>query len=284
MRKKLWIILLLLALAVELFAGFAPGRDAHFFPELSAYAASSLKSVKENGRYDSRDEVALYLRTYGHLPSNYVTKTEARKAGWSSGSLEPYFPGCSIGGDVFQNREGLLPKADGRTYYECDIDTAGKSSRGSKRIVWSGDGLIYYTEDRYESFTLLYGPNASASPAQSASVREDGTYTSRDEVALYLHTYGHLPDNFVTKREARNAGWIGGSLEPYFPGCSIGGDVFRNLEGQLPAKRGRTYYECDIDTAGKSSRGAKRIVWSSDGLIYYTGDHYNTFKLLYGEE
>ena len=124
-------------------------------PEPSEPQAENL--IDEDGWYDSRDEVALYLITYGHLPGNYVTKNEARKKGWSSGSLEPYFPGCSIGGDVFQNREGLLPKAKGRTYYECDIDTAGKNSRGSKRIVFSNDGLIYYSGDHYDSFTLLYG-------------------------------------------------------------------------------------------------------------------------------
>ena len=124
-------------------------------PDPSGSQAENL--LDEDGWYDTRDEVALYLITYGHLPGNFVTKNEARKKGWSSGSLEPYFPGCSIGGDVFQNREGLLPKAKGRTYYECDIGTTGKNSRGSKRIVFSNDGLIYYTDDHYESFTLLYG-------------------------------------------------------------------------------------------------------------------------------
>ena len=117
-----------------------------------------------------------------------------------------------------------------------------------------------------------------------APIDENGTYTSKDDVALYIHTYGHLPSNFVTKSEARKKGWEGGSLEDYFPGCSIGGDVFGNREGILPTKKGRTYYECDIDTKGKKSRGAKRIVFSNDGLIYYTEDHYETFTLLYGEE
>ena len=116
-----------------------------------------------------------------------------------------------------------------------------------------------------------------------AKIDEEGTYTSKDDVALYIHTYGHLPKNFVTKSEARAKGWEGGSLEDYFPGCSIGGDKFGNREGVLPKKNGRTYTECDIDTKGKKSRGAKRIVFSNDGLIYYTDDHYETFTLLYGE-
>lgn len=118
----------------------------------------------------------------------------------------------------------------------------------------------------------------------TVAITEDGTYTSKDDVALYIHTYGHLPDNFITKKEAEKLGWQGGSLEPYAPGKSIGGSRFGNYEGLLPEKDGRTYTECDIDTLGASKRGAKRIVFSNDGLIYYTGDHYETFELLYGEE
>ena len=117
-----------------------------------------------------------------------------------------------------------------------------------------------------------------------AAIDEDGVYTTKDDVALYIHTYGHLPGNFITKKEAEALGWPGGSLEPYAPGKCIGGSRFGNYEGILPEKDGRTYTECDIDTLGASKRGAKRIVFSNDGLIYYTEDHYETFELLYGEE
>ena len=116
------------------------------------------------------------------------------------------------------------------------------------------------------------------------AIAEDGSYTSKEDVALYIQTYGHLPDNFITKNEARELGWSGGSLEPYAEGCCIGGDRFGNREGRLPDAAGRSYTECDIDTLGAASRGAKRIVFSNDGLIYYTEDHYETFELLYGEE
>ncbi len=116
------------------------------------------------------------------------------------------------------------------------------------------------------------------------SLPEDGVYTTKDDVALYIHLYGHLPDNFITKDEARDLGWSGGSLEPYAPGKSIGGSHFGNYEGLLPEADGRTYTECDINTMGADSRGAERIVFSNDGLIYYTNDHYESFTLLYGEE
>ena len=112
---------------------------------------------------------------------------------------------------------------------------------------------------------------------------EHGTYSGKEEVALYIHVYGKLPENFITKKAAEKLGWPGGSLEEYAPGKCIGGGRFYNNEGILPEKDGRKYYECDIDTLGKNSRGAKRIVYSNDGLIYYTGDHYETFELLYGE-
>lgn len=113
------------------------------------------------------------------------------------------------------------------------------------------------------------------------SLDEDGTYSSAEDVSLYLYTFGHLPENYITKSDAQALGWPGGSLEPYAPGCAIGGDRFGNREGLLPAGK---YHECDIDTVGASSRGAKRLVYSDDGRIYYTEDHYASFKLLYGEE
>ena len=115
-----------------------------------------------------------------------------------------------------------------------------------------------------------------------AELDPNGTYTTKEDVALYIHLYGCLPDNFMTKDEARDLGWEGGSLEPYAPGMCIGGDYFGNYEGLLPEDR--DYTECDIDTLGANSRGPKRIVFSDDGLIYYTEDHYESFELLYGEE
>lgn len=115
-------------------------------------------------------------------------------------------------------------------------------------------------------------------------VDEDGWYTSKEEVALYIHLYERLPDNYVTKDEAEDAGWSGGNVERYTgEGTAIGGGYFGNWEDLLPKAPGRSYAECDIDTVGENSRGSKRIVFSNDGLVYYTEDHYETFELLYGE-
>lgn len=143
--------------------------------------------------------------------------------------------------------------------------------------------LVTVTEpaEAYDAGTLT---EAAEPLTVEGTIDRDGTFTTKDDVALYIYTYGELPKNFITKKEAQKLGWEGGSLEPYAPGCCIGGSYFGNYEGQLPEKKGREYHECDIDTLGKKSRGAKRIVFSNDGLIYYTGDHYQTFELLYGEE
>lgn len=119
-------------------------------------AAPDAAAIDEHGSYDTKDEVALFIHVYGRLPDNYISKAEAEEAGWHGGSVEKYCPGKCIGGSRFGNYEGLLPDADGRTWTECDINTLGTSSRGAERIVFSNDGLIYYTPDHYDSFELLY--------------------------------------------------------------------------------------------------------------------------------
>ncbi len=146
--------------------------------------------------------------------------------------------------------------------------------------------VVFTTPDRSGEVPESAAPqNADAASAPVDEMLDpDGVYTTKEDVALYIHQYGHLPENFITKRDAEKLGWTGGSLEPYAPGKCIGGSRFGNYEGLLPAAPGRTYTECDIDTLGQPGRGAKRIVFSNDGLIYYTDDHYESFTLLYGEE
>ena len=180
----------------------------------------------------------------------------------------------------------------------CDIPAASSqpSAPASDPSVPVSEESTAATESGLDEAEPSAGPDsspaeteapASQTPeAQSAApaVDEDGWYDSKEDVALYIHLYGHLPDNYVTKREAQDAGWTGGSVEPYTgEGTAIGGSRFGNYEGLLPEAQGRTYTECDIGTVGGSSRGAKRIVFSNDGLIYYTGNHYESFELLYGE-
>ncbi len=116
----------------------------------------------------------------------------------------------------------------------------------------------------------------------SINVEESGNYTSKDDVALYIHTYGKLPLNYITKAKAQEMGWDPekGNLSDVLPGMSIGGSAFGNYEGNLPRATGRRYFECDIDYEGEY-RGAKRLIYSNDGLVFYTEDHYKTFEQLY---
>ena len=111
-------------------------------------------------------------------------------------------------------------------------------------------------------------------------IEADKAYTTKEDVALYIHLYEELPPNYLTKAEALALGWEAekGNLWDVSDRMSIGGDRFSNLEGLLPEDK--KYFECDIDYQG-GYRGAKRLVYSDDGWIYYTADHYDRFELLY---
>ena len=123
-------------------------------PEAGEAPDAPEEPLREDGSYTSPEDVALYLRTYGRLPGNFITKNAARDLGWDSGkgNLWDVAPGKSIGGDRFGNYEGLLPK--GR-YRECDVNYSG-GYRGSERLIYGEDGSIYYTADHYKSFTQLW--------------------------------------------------------------------------------------------------------------------------------
>lgn len=151
MRRVCMLLLLLLATCVLLAGCVAVSVDTEGVGDDPITV-----SVAEDGSYDSAEEVVVYLVTYGKLPSNYITKQEARKLGWEHGSVEPYAEGKCIGGDRFGNYEGRLPSGKNLRYKECDIDTLGAGSRGAKRLIYDNEGNIYYTEDHYETFVLLY--------------------------------------------------------------------------------------------------------------------------------
>jgi guanyl-specific ribonuclease Sa len=113
--------------------------------------------IEEGLSYSTKEEVADYIYKFKELPQNFITKSDARDLGWdnSKGNLWDVTDKKSIGGDRFYNREGLLPEAEGRRYYECDINYHG-GYRGAERIVYSNDGLIFYTDDHYSTFERLY--------------------------------------------------------------------------------------------------------------------------------
>lgn len=131
------------------------------------------------------------------------------------------------------------------------------------------------------STSISYTPTMQDSIA-NIQVDENGTYTSKEEVAAYIHKYKKLPSNYITEQDAKKLGWQSkkGNLDKVAPGKSIGGAFFKNKEKLLEAKEGRKYYTCDINYGGEF-RGLERIVYSDDGMIYYTADGYKSFELLY---
>lgn len=154
--KQFWrnpylrVLLAVLLLAVVCCTACTSGAD-------SGYDQSPAEILAEDGVYTAPQDVADYLHTYGHLPDNFITKSQAKQLGWDSqaGNLDEVAPGMSIGGDSFGNREQLLPTKEGRRYYECDVNYAG-GYRNGERIIYSDDGLIFYTDDHYKSFEQLY--------------------------------------------------------------------------------------------------------------------------------
>ncbi|NLO22275.1 MAG: ribonuclease [Syntrophomonadaceae bacterium] len=153
MKNK--ILLLLLFLLTLLFITNGCGNSSTPNDTNSTEETRSIQIEKE-GRYSKPDEVALYINKYQQLPKNYLTKKEASDLGWESseGNLWDVSDKMSIGGDIFGNREGKLPNAQGRIWYECDVNYDG-GFRGAERLVFSNDGLIYYTQDHYKTFSRI---------------------------------------------------------------------------------------------------------------------------------
>lgn len=154
-KTILTIVILLIIMAI-----WGLGRT-YLFPDsdstTTASQSSASISLDQDGRYSSPEEVAAFLHQFAELPVNFISKTDAMALGWDSdkGNLWDVTDHLSIGGDQFGNREGLLPTASGRQWYECDVNYQG-GFRGAERLVYSNDGLIYYTDDHYQTFTKLY--------------------------------------------------------------------------------------------------------------------------------
>jgi len=115
----------------------------------------------------------------------------------------------------------------------------------------------------------------------SGTATEDGL----DGVDHYLFIHHCLPDNYMTQEEAKLLGWKNwkGNLWDVFPGAVIGGSRYTNRDGRLPDAPWRIWYEADFDYNG-GYRNWKRIVFSNDGLMFVTYNHYLTFSEVYWED
>ena len=198
----------------------------------------------------------------GTLTGTVISVKEAYSSGYGNASFTIQVRGTTGVKELYCYR--CKPTGEGNITVGQSVTVSGtiknyngtiEFDKGSYTVVGSGSIVTTTTTTK---------------AASSGSIDEGGIYDSYEEVGLYIHLYGKLPKNYVTKSQYNKEKYL----------C-VGGDRFYNKEGRLPS--GETYYECDIDTYGITSRGAKRLVWTKSGIVYYTADHYETFTKLYGE-
>ncbi len=188
-------------------------------------------------------------------------------------------PGAAVSSAIEDGSGQTVPEAAATaSTFEFELESTDTETAADETVN-SGTGPGTSSDASEATGAELNGGADAEGTSAEPLLDEAGSYTTKDDVALYIHTYGRLPSNFITKKQAKKLGWTGGSLEEFAPGKCIGGDYFGNYEGLLPEEK--DYRECDIDTLGKKKRGAKRIIYTDDGYIYYTGDHYESFELLY---
>lgn len=156
MRKK-WLYGLFMPLVLFLLVACGTLTAPENLNESDSSESETFETQLVEGEFYSQpQDVVDYLDTFGELPLNYLTKEEAREMGWiaSEGNLWDVAPDAVIGGDTFGNFEGLLPKAEGRRYFEADVNYDG-GHRNAERLVFSNDDLYFYTDDHYESFVEM---------------------------------------------------------------------------------------------------------------------------------
>ena len=186
--------------------------------------------------------------------------------------------GCGDSGEALAGAV-LDTVIDAVENYEGDAESVG--------IIGGADGptSILVTDGKDEEIGVIGGDTTTifieTESSKEKNVPVEGEYYyDLENVVLYLYYYDELPDNYITKKEARALGWEGGTPERYLEGSAIGGDSFGNREGLLPAGK---YTECDLYTLGKDERGAERLVFT-DEEYYYTGDHYASFTQIWVED
>ena len=256
-RKKSWLLRLLAAIAAiaviggSIFAFVSPGFGKQSSSWLPSAYAEEWKTLKKGS---SGAEVR-------------KAQTALKELGYYSGKIDGNFS------KAFEEAVIAFQR-------DWDLDVTGALNRETYELITQD------VTDDAPAGKSASKPHATAPPeTEEPFVALGEEYSDKEHVAAYLRAFQELPPNYITKKEAQALGWISsqGNLWEVAPGKSIGGDRFGNYEGQLPDAKGRKYFECDIDFDGKY-RNAKRIIFSSDGLIFYTEDHYTTFEDITVEE
>lgn len=230
-------------------------------PTTAATASSADKLL-----VDRAFQLAQNEKIEGVTLTGIVTSSQGYSASYNNATFDLQVEGTSGEKTIYCYR--VKPADAGRTEVSVgDIVTLTGTIQNYKGTI------EFYPADYRHVGGVVITTKPTTRPTNNgtATIDEDGIYDSKEEVGLYIHLYGKLPKNYVTKSQYNKS-------DRY---QCVGGDRFYNKEGRLPS--GEVYYECDIDTYGITSRGAKRLVWTKSGIVYYTGDHYETFIQLYGE-
>lgn len=162
---------------------------------------------------------------------------------------------------------------------EEELEALEEGNQGDDQFeVMDEDMLVDDPEVELEESSEETNKEAS----KEAKLERTGIYTDKDDVIRYIHEYGHLPSNYITKKEARDLGWSDGAdnLSDVAPGKNIGGDEYNNADKMLPEEEGRVFYECDVNVE-PGERGEEKVIYTNDGQIFYTGDNMETFEQVY---
>jgi hypothetical protein len=141
------------------------------------------------------------------------------------------------------------------------------------------DNSYYYEKKSKKNQDNFEKEKSDFSNKNNDSSNQIDELTNDEIVVKYLKEHGELPDYYITKSEAKSLGWVPskGNLCEVAPGRAIGGDIWTNRQKSLPTKSGRKYFEADLNY-NCGNRNADRVVFSNDGLVFVTFDHYRSFE------
>jgi guanyl-specific ribonuclease Sa len=268
-KKRIQASLLMLLMTFSILTGCAPSATPGTGNTSATTAAQELKSTAASSTESTLESLDSETAKNAEISESTVPQVTASKKSTSKDSSQK---------ETASKEAAQKKNSSKKSTSKDSAQTETKSEKSTTKQTTTKESA----SEKSSSVKTSSAKASSGSKSTSSEITEDGSYTSKKEVALYLHTYGHLPNNYITKSEAESLGWDSkkGNLWDVAPGKSIGGSHFGNYEKQLPDAKGRKYSECDIDYDG-TYRNAKRIIYSNDGLIFYTEDHYKTFEQLY---
>jgi outer membrane biosynthesis protein TonB len=278
-KKRILASLLMLLMTLNILTGCAPSATPGTRNASATTASQELQSTAASAPESSVESLESEAAKNAEISESTVPQVTASKKSTSKDSSQK---------ETASTEAAQKKNTAKKSTAKDSAQTGTKSEKSTTKQTTTKESASEKSSSVKASSAKTSSTKTSSAKASSDSknttsgITEDGAYTSKKEVALYLHTYGHLPNNYITKSEAESLGWDSkkGNLWDVAPGKSIGGSHFGNYEKQLPDAKGRKYSECDIDYDG-TYRNAKRIIYSNDGLIFYTEDHYKTFEQLY---